>query len=343
MGEKLLGKKYIKQRLPAGYHHGLIKVDRVANQYGSNSDVSVKPRKKKKKPFKPARDLLEYGLFLFLRSFVTLMPPPVLRGFTRRIGDLAFLLDRKHRKTAIRNVAQVMGYPEDSEDAKSLARASFRNLVGIAVEFVKMPKTLKCGPDEVILEVEGKEKVEAALAKGKGLIFVSGHTGNWELMGAYTSSTIAPLYIISNPFRNPYLNKYLKKRRNSYRQELVLKKGALMSIARTLKKKRTVVLLVDQHAGRNEPKLDFLGIPAHTYITPGAMAARFGAPVIAGFSYRVGSSFQYKLYFEDPIYPDQERDAQEEAIRIAEYANEKIGNFVRAHPEQWLWMHRRWR
>ncbi|MFH1998036.1 MAG: lysophospholipid acyltransferase family protein, partial [Planctomycetota bacterium] len=315
-----------------------------------NSDTThltatVKPRKKKNKTFKPVRNLLEYVAFQCLRLVVACLPEPVITRFSRLLGDVVFFLDRRHRKIAKTNVSLVMNTPADSPETKALARASFRNLVRIAAEFVRMPTVVydHGSQRQILTEIKGREKVDSALSEGKGIIFVTGHTGNWELMGAYVSSVIAPLTIVSIPFRNPLLNNYLSKRRHSYKQKLIPKKGALLHLARTLKKGEVVVLLVDQHAGRNEPKLDFLGFPAHTYITPGALAARFNVPVIAGFCYREGPGFHYKVYFEDPIYTDPAGDPQEEALRVARYANEKIGKFVRAHPEQWLWMHRRWR
>jgi KDO2-lipid IV(A) lauroyltransferase len=89
--------------------------------------------------------------------------------------------------------------------------------------------------------------------------------------------------------------------------------------------------------------LDFMGTPAHTHTAPQALAVRFQAPLVAGFCHRVGKEFKYRGYFESPALPDPEADPESEVLRLARYANDAIARFVRQHPEQWLWMHRRWR
>ncbi len=104
-----------------------------------------------------------------------------------------------------------------------------------------------------------------------------------------------------------------------------------------------MAFIMDQHAGKDEVKLDFLGNPAYTYTGPARLAVRFQIPIIAGCCHRKGSDFRYKVYVDDPVYPDPEKDPEEEVLRLTQHANESIGRFVMKRPEQWLWMHRRWK
>lgn len=290
------------------------------------------------------RDIFEYLLFCAIRLKVALLPRSWALGLGRGLGSLLYLLDGRHRAIAKKNIARVMNLPEGQKDIRRISRAVFKHLGQIAVEFALMPDTfIRKDGGEKILALEGVEKVREALAHGRGLIFITGHTGNWELMGACVSECLVPISSVARPLRNRYLDAYVTRRRAHYGQTLIPKKRALIKIARILKEGGVVGFLMDQHAGRSEPKLDFLGVPAHTYSSPGALAVRFQVPVVAGFSYRIGNDFRYKGYFEDPLYPDPDKDPSEEQLRITRAGNRAIERYVKAHPEQWLWMHRRWR
>jgi KDO2-lipid IV(A) lauroyltransferase len=300
-------------------------------------------KKKRLKALKPLRNRLEYGLFLAVRRVVTTVPRKWSFALARGVADLLYIVDRKHTRVAKRNIAAVYRLPEDHPRTKALARESIRNMARLIMEFILLPEDLEEGEGRVVSGVEGWEKVEKVLEKGKGFIFVTGHIGNWELLGAWVSATRIPLSSVANPFRNPYLEKLLAQRRARYRQNIIHKEGALLKIAKVLKKGGVVAFLMDQHAGKEEEKLDFLGIPAYTYTGPARLAARFQIPLVPGCCHRKGSDFRYKVYVADPIYPDPEKDVEEEVLRLTRRANEAIGDFIRHRPEQWLWMHRRWR
>lgn len=298
-------------------------------------------KKKRFKALKPLRNRLEYGLFLAVRKLVTTVPQKWSFALSRAVADLLYIVDRKHTRVARRNIAAVYQLPYDHPRTKALARESIRNMARLIMEFILLPEDLE--EAGVVTDVEGWEKVDNVLENGKGFIFVAGHIGNWELLGAWVSATRIPISSVANPFRNPYLEKLLTQRRKRYRQNIIHKEGALLKIAKVLKKGGVVAFLMDQHAGKEEEKLDFLGIPAYTYTGPARLAARFNIPLVPGCCHRKGSDFRYKVYVADPIYPDPEKDMEEEVLRLTRRANEAIGDFIRHRPEQWLWMHRRWR
>jgi KDO2-lipid IV(A) lauroyltransferase len=287
---------------------------------------------------------LEYGLFLGAQGLIFLLPLKVMYSLARMVGELLYLVDTKHRNTAKKNISLVYKQPLNDPKARAMARSVFKNLAKVVVEFMVMPKDFNTDfGRKVMIELEGRDKIEKVLAAGKGLIFVTGHTGNWELLGAYVSSCVVPMSCVARRFRNPYLNRAVQARRQEYRQEIIHKKGALLKISRILKRGGVVAFLLDQHAGRDELKVDFMGTPAYTHSGPGRLAVRYQVPIMAGFCYRLGSGFQYKGYMDDPIYPDPDRDPEEETLRMTRYANERIGHFIKEHPEQWMWLHRRWR
>ncbi len=297
-----------------------------------------------KKAPRPIRDFLAYGLFASVLKLLPILPTCWALSLGRFVGNLLYFIDLRHRDVACRNIARVFALDRDEPDTRKLARSAFRHLGQVAVEFALLPDDLgEKTYGRPLLAMDGVENARKAYELGRGLVLVTGHTGNWELLGAYISRHVAPFAPVTRTFRNPYLDAYIRRRRARFYPEIISKKGAVKKAARMLKRGGVVAFLMDQHAGSSEPKLDFLGIPAHTFLTPGALAVRFRTPVVAGFCYRVGSGFDYKGYIEAPLFPDVNGDPMEEALRITRYANEAIGRFVRAHPEQWHWMHRRWR
>jgi len=301
-------------------------------------------KKKSYSALRPLRNRLEYGLFLGARGLIFLLPLKVMFSFGRMVGYLLYLIDAKHRNATKKNISLAFNQPVNDPSTRVLARSVFKSIVQVVIEFMAMPKDFNTGfGREVMVELEGRDKIEKVLAAGKGLIFVTGHTGNWELMGAYVSSCVVPMSCVARRFRNPYLNRVIQAHREEYRQEIIQKKGALLKISKVLKQGGVVAFLIDQHAGKDELKVDFMGTPAYTHSGPGRLAVRVQVPIMAGFCYRLGSGFQYKGYMDDPIYPDPDKDPEEETLRMTRYANDRISHFIKEHPEQWMWLHRRWR
>lgn len=275
-----------------------------------------------------------------MRGAALCLPLGAALRLGRFLGGSAYHLDAKHRAVAGKNIARALGLPEEGPETRTLVRSVFRNTGQVAAEFVRLPRELE---NTDLIELHGWEKVEHALSLGRGLIFITGHTGNWELMGAYVSACHGPLSCVARPFRNRYLERYIRKQREAHGQRILTKQGALLKSARVLKQGGIVAFLVDQYPGSHEPKLDFMGTPAHTHTAPQALAVRFQAPLVAGFCHRVGKGFRYRGYFEDPVLPDPGNDPEAEVLRLAQYANDAIARYVTDYPDQWLWMHRRWR
>jgi KDO2-lipid IV(A) lauroyltransferase len=292
------------------------------------------------------RDGLEYALFHGLRFVARALPLDKGLAFGRRLGDCLYALDARHRNIAKQNLALVWKRPVEDAQVRRGARSSFRHLGQVAAEFALMPSTPAGNWDDLIEDLEGADRLQEAAAAGNGIVFVTGHTGNWELLGAGVSARIMRLHCVAQSFYNPLLESFIRRKREGFGQVLLPKKGAVRAAARVLKQGGAVVFLMDQHAGRRAPKLPFLGVPAHTYAAPASLAVRFGAPLVAGFCFRTeeGSSrIRFRGYFEKPIFPDASRPVEKEVLRLTQGANDAISRFIWAHPEQWLWMHRRWR
>lgn len=142
---------------------------------------------------------------------------------------------------------------------------------------------------------------------------------------------------------NKRLDRYLAERRGDYALSVIPKDGALSKVARLLRAGENVVMLMDQHAGRGGLWVDFLGTPASTFRGPAELSVRFGVPMIGAFGIRVSPSPRFELEFLPPLYPDPAADRQAEVLRLTRAVNADIAERVRRYPEQWNWLHRRWR
>ncbi len=283
-----------------------------------------------------------YLVFRGLQQLLRILPEGVSFAAARALGRLWYRLDGRHRRMARANIARVHRWSVDDPRTKELARASFSHTVQVAAEFLLLPPDLEGRDGKPVVELADLEKVRPLIDSGRGMIFVTGHTGNWEILGASFSSRVAPLSVVYRELDNLHIERYTRRRRESFDQTMIGKKGALSAAARVLKRGGNLALLLDQHGGESEPVLDFLGHPAHTFSTAGVLSVRFQVPVVVGFCYRIGKGMVFRMYFDDPVLPLSGGSESDEVMRITRAVNGSIERFVQAHPEQWLWMHRRW-
>lgn len=286
-----------------------------------------------------------YCGYLLFRSAAWLLrtfPESLSLAAARALGSAWYRLDGRHRQIARGNIARVHCWSPDGARSDALARAAFRHTVQVAAEFLLLPADLTGRGGRPVVEFSGLDKIRPLIDDRRGLIFVTGHTGNWEILGASFSTLVAPLAVVYRELDNPFIERYIRERRESFLQAMISKKGAIFEAAHVLKRGGNLALLLDQHAGESEPVLDFLGHPAHTFSTAGVLSVRFQVPVVTGFCYRIGKGLEFEGYFDDPIVPVSGRSESDEIMRITQEVNGRIESFVTAHPEQWLWMHRRW-
>jgi KDO2-lipid IV(A) lauroyltransferase len=189
----------------------------------------------------------------------------------------------------------------------------------------------------------GAEHFKAALAKGKGLLFLTSHFGNWELMALAFSLKYRPAYIVVRPLDNPFLDRLIDRIRSRGGNQLVEKKGSVRRVLRLLRQGEIVALLMDQ----NVDWYDGVFVPffkdiACTNKALTVMALRTGAPVVPVYNVRQPDG-RYRVVFEPAIdmvkTGDKTRDIEENTALL----NRIIENYVRRYPEQWFWVHQRWK
>ncbi|MEW6747141.1 MAG: lysophospholipid acyltransferase family protein [Planctomycetota bacterium] len=290
--------------------------------------------------------LPQYAAYLLLRGAVAalrLLPTRLALLGARGLARLGWWCDRRHRRVALDNVSRVFGKDRSDPEVRRIARAGFEHLALVTVEFMLLGRLFKSDRPERCLRTRRREVLDEAAAGGKGIVFVCGHAGNWEVMGALMGRLGYPLHIVSRPIQNPLLQEWARQYRTSFGEVLVPKDGALRDVARLLHQGRHVVFMMDQHAGSGGLQVDFLGWPASTFASAAAMARKFDLAIVTGHAARTERPMEFLVEFELVARPDPLLDKDADILRMTQAINDAMGRFIRTYPEQWLWLHRRWR
>ncbi len=262
----------------------------------------------------------------------------------RFMGSVGWLFMPQYRATSLRNLDIVYGETKTQKEKKAIAIKSFQHFVSVTIELLLLPRLYKRPDFWQRVQFEGRQHLDEALARNKSIIFVTGHTGSWELCAFASSILNMPLMPVARPLDNSQkLNEYMMDLRRKSGIDLVYKRGALRTMVRALKDGTALAFIMDQNAGRNGVLTNFFGEKVSTHPSAAAMAMKFDAPVVAVYAYRVGKGFNYRIHIE-PIVEmaktgNEAADLQKNTQRIVTI----LESFVSAHPEQWLWSHRRFR
>ncbi len=255
-----------------------------------------------------------------------------------RLGRLWHALDRGHRRLAARNIGLGLGCA--MPEAARIARACFENIGRTLAEFALAGSRA----DELLarVDLEGGEHLRAALAGGRGAFILSGHCGNWELLGARLAREV-PLTSLARAMANPLVDTAVEAQRRAAGVRTLDARDAVREVRRTLRRGEAVGMLLDQNALRRERVfVPFLGRPAATNFGLAMLALKSGAPVLPAFSAR-GADGRHRAWIGPPIPPAEEGDRQARiGVTTARYTA-AIEAAVRRHPEQWFWVHNRWK
>jgi KDO2-lipid IV(A) lauroyltransferase len=269
------------------------------------------------------------------------LPLGVARALGARLGALAYTLAGGERRKALKSLA--VAFPEQSDaQRQALCRAAFRHLGAAALE-VACTGALDEGLERLVAWPEEDRKVlEAALARGKGVVFVSGHVGNWELLARRVARSGFPCQSIAKETTDPRLTELVARfrARGGVRSIWRGQEGAARAMLRALRGGEILGILIDQDTRVQSVFVPFFGQLAATPRAAADLALRTGAAVVTGFCHREGPG--YRLSMEEvPVPQGEDRDAL--AVQLTAALSERIEAAIRRTPEQWVWMHQRWK
>jgi len=283
---------------------------------------------------------LEYFAVRGLITAVRFMPGWLVRTCGTALGLAFYTLDGGHRRIAQRNLATA--FPSRSErERRAIARAAFAHFGRLGFELLRFA-TLAPARIVASVDLEGEERLRLAYAQGKGVLFVTGHFGYWELHAMAHGLLSQPIAVLARALDNPYLNQLLEGIRQRTGNKVIYRRETIRRVMRTLQGGQGVAVLIDQHImSRDAIYVDFFDRPAATTSAVAALALRTGAPVVPVFALPIGGG-RYRIIYEHPVEPP--RAESTDAIReFTQRCTDVLEMYVRRHPDLWLWMHRRWR
>jgi len=273
-----------------------------------------------------------------LRVLARNLPYPMVVSGGAGLGCIAYYLIPRDRKRAVENLARV--FPDrDAAWIRRTARRTFMHLGKALMEALAIDSRRI---DEVVT-FRGQENLQAAVAQGKGVVYVTGHIGNWELMSAAVSRR-HPVSVIAAPLEPEPLNELIVDLRMRLGTQTIVRSrpGAAREMIRVFRENRVLGILIDQDTDVDGVFVEFLGRPAWTPTAAAQMAMKFGAPVVFGYIHRE-TAYRHTVTIEGPLELTRTGNDEEDLRSNTALFTRKIEEAILLHPEQWVWMHRRWR
>ena len=288
----------------------------------------------------PVRHALEYALLLPFHGLVRALPHPASRPLGAALGALAHLVDRRRRRIASGNLAHA--FPETSAAERArLAAACFRHF---GASFIDTLSALRFDQIELCRRttIGGLEHLVAAVERGRGVIALGSHFGNWEIVPATIARAVCPIASVGRPPDNPHVARIVDELRTRFGNRALEKRGAVREMFRILRSGGTLGLLLDQRVRADEAiAVPFFGRPAWTSPIVARLAQKTGAAVVPVFGdhlpggrYRV--DFHPALVAGDDPSDDATLAFTARCVGVCEAT-------IRAAPERWLWLHDRWK
>ncbi len=289
---------------------------------------------------KALRQRVELAAVRAVGLVVRVLPHAVLRLWGTALGSAFYALDRSHRRVALANLAQC--FPARSEaERTSIARRMFQHFGVLLLELLQF-SSLSPEAMRARVDVDGEERVRAAYAKGKGVLFFTGHFGFWELHAMVHALLFQPIGVLARPLDNPGLHTLLEDMRQRTGNSVIYREGAVRRVLKTLAQGQGVAMLIDQHMHSPDAIwVRFFQRPAATTSTLAALALRTGAPVVPVFTLPLPGG-RFRMIYEHAVEPP-DPDTRDAVREFTQRCTDVLEMYVRRQPELWLWMHRRWR
>ncbi|MEE9226097.1 MAG: lysophospholipid acyltransferase family protein [Bacteroidota bacterium] len=284
---------------------------------------------------------VEYFLFVLLGAIVRLFPLRLAQRIGETLGTLMYHVISVRRVVALENLRRA--FPEKSErEVQAIAKGAFRNFAIAMVELLWFPRLTR-ERIEKLVRFKNLDLMMDAHKQGKGVIMMSGHFGNWELiaLSAALQSNL-PLTIIVKTQHNRLIDGLLNRYRCLHGNRTVPMGISVREIFSALQEKRVVAMVADQSGPRGGLFVDFFGRPTATHQGPALFSLKTGAPVQMGFLVRQMDG-TYEGVFEEVSKEELSEVTEANIAELTRRHTKLLEKYVRMYPDHWLWMHRRWK
>lgn len=290
---------------------------------------------------KSVRHNIAYAGVVILLAFFRSIPRRTGITLGRLLALIFYSASRYHRENTIRHLTMAFGNEKSAAEIRRIARHVFLHFATAGVDAIRIPLYIKKGIDRYIT-TKNLHFLEQAHNSEKGFFFLTGHFGNWELMGAWVAQKGFYPHVVGAVLSNPKLNKLLADTRNSAGYINIERGNAARGIFKAINGGFPVALLIDQDTRAKGVFVDFFGIKAHTPIGPAVLAGKLNVPIIP-MAMHLKKDLTYEMESFEPIYYIDTGDKEKDIIALTQKCSDVCEQMIRQHPEQWAWMHRRWK
>jgi KDO2-lipid IV(A) lauroyltransferase len=277
------------------------------------------------------------------------IPDPVIRLLSRGLGAVLYLVIPGRRAIAVENLRSAFGAEKTEEEMTSLVRKSCQSFCLTCFEIIKFHGVFKAEDAREQMRKAAAGDLEALFQKARriheesgGCIFVTPHLGNWEFLPHVSAVVGIPLVIVARPLDNAHLERFIYRQRGDTGQIIIPKKNALMVLYNTLRQGKSIGLLPDQGI-RQGLSVDFFGRKASTTPVPALLSVTFKRPIVVVACCRKPGGIGYEGFVSDPLWPGIYESEKEEIFRMTEEMNRIMEGIIRKYPDQYFWIHNRWK
>jgi Kdo2-lipid IVA lauroyltransferase/acyltransferase len=300
---------------------------------------SLAPKRKPRDPFIDSR---VHALVCALIRFLNLLPAPAARWLGRSLGALAWRFDARHRKQVRRHMDLAFRDEKSAAEKERLCRSYFEHIGLAVVEFARLEQITPQNVDD-LADLSELKVFDELLARGKGLLVVPAHHGNWELCGYSVALKGYPLRSVARPLDNAAVNDLVTAIRERSGNQIIQKWKVLWKLKKLLDAGGVVVLTTDQNAGVAGTFLPFFGVLASTLTSPADLHLATGAPIVVASMNRKPDGIHHVFRVWDVIEHRKTSDYDADVKAVLTRVNAAMEKSIREYPEQWLWVHKRWK
>jgi Kdo2-lipid IVA lauroyltransferase/acyltransferase len=288
------------------------------------------------------RDLIEYAPAWAITKAMGLLPRPVARAAGIAVARLVYVVHRRLRRVGLRNLE--IAFPQMAlAERRRLLRAEFDNLGRLLAEFCLFPRYTKENVSDVAV-YDGLENYLAAHARGKGVLLLTAHLGGWELGSFVHSLQGHPLHEVVRALDNPLLDRMVEHYRTLHGNSTLDKQEFARGLVAAIRAGETVGVLMDTNMTPPQGVfVPFFGVPACTASGIARVSLRRDAAVVPAFTIWDRQLHKYRIRFEPALELVSTGDDEADTVANTAKFTSVIEEFVRRYPDQWLWIHRRWK
>ncbi len=295
---------------------------------------------------RPRSNSLDLGVYVLVRLIVGFAQMLTIRqsyALARLLAKFFYRIDARHTAVGMENLKLAFGDAYNEAERDKIVRGVYEHFCMMIMEILHIPRKLHLTNWRDCITLVGHEEILDRLMDGGPMIMLSGHFGNWEMAGYLFGVFGFPPNSVARTLDNPYLERYLRRFREATGQKLIPKSGGYDQMLEVLRNGGVLSFLADQDAGQRGLYVDFFGRPASTHKAIALLAIEHQAPVVVGYARRIGPGFRYEVGCDAIIDPSELTGTSDDVRLLTQRYTAALEKIIRRDPEQYLWLHRRWK